>query len=121
MQTEDRTCKTHGVTTWGLENSGCWRCLKCRTMHVQGCRQRRKKYLVDHYGGKCVICGYNKCLAALEFHHVDPLTKKFGISEKGFTRSKEIVLAEADKCVLVCSNCHQEIEAGVTPCPKPCL
>lgn len=58
-------------------------------------------------GEKCSICGYNKCLRALEFHHPNPKEKEFQITQnvKDFEKLKE----EAEKCILVCSNCHAEI------------
>jgi hypothetical protein len=51
--------------------------------------------------------------SALEFHHIDPATKEFGVSRSGVTRSIARSRAEARKCVLLCSNCHAEVEAGV--------
>ncbi len=63
-------------------------------------------------GGRCAICGYARCERALEFHHVDPATKAFAIAFQGVTRSIERARAEAAKCVLLCSNCHAEVEAG---------
>jgi len=70
-------------------------------------RKRTKKKLIEYKGGKCEICGYNKCLTALQFHHKNPNEKDFTISGKSlsFDRLKE----EVDKCLLVCSNCHAEI------------
>lgn len=68
---------------------------------------------VQYKGGKCCVCGYNKYLGALEFHHLNPNEKDFGISNKGYTRSFEKVKEELDKCILVCSNCHKEIHAGL--------
>lgn len=62
---------------------------------------------LEYKGFKCEICGYDKCIAALEFHH--PYEKDFGISSKGYTRAWEKVKLELDKCILVCSNCHREI------------
>lgn len=72
-------------------------------------RKRKKLQLVDYKGGKCQICGYNKCIDALEFHHLDPKTKSFTIS--GSSKSFEHLKEEVDKCILVCSNCHKEIHA----------
>lgn len=40
---------------------------------------------IEYKGGKCQICGYNKCTGALEFHHLDPTKKDFNIS--GGTKS----------------------------------
>ena len=74
-------------------------------------RRRIKEQLVNYKGGRCVKCGYNKCLAALEFHHCDPKQKDFSIS--GGTRSFETLKKEVDKCILVCSNCHKEIHQGL--------
>lgn len=71
-------------------------------------RQRKTKILaVDYKGGKCSKCGYNKCLNALEFHHLDPSTKDkdyFNL-KSGLTTELKI---ELDKCVLLCANCHRE-------------
>ena len=63
-------------------------------------------------GGKCCLCGYNKCNGALEFHHINPQEKEFGICT-GVIRALEIELEEIKKCVLVCANCHREIHAGM--------
>lgn len=81
-------------------------------------RRKCKRMLVCIFGGKCKVCGYNKCVRSLHLHHVDPNNKKFAIS----TWSKLGIfdlLEEAKSCVLVCSNCHGEIESGVTVSP-PC-
>lgn len=70
-------------------------------------RKQNKVLLVEYKGGKCEICGYNKNIAALEFHHLDPSQKEFALT--GNTYSLERQKAEADKCILVCANCHREI------------
>ena len=79
---------------------------------------KRRKILRDsaisYKGGGCSICSYNKCPDALHFHHVDPKTKKFGISASGLTRSWDKIKAELDKCVLLCANCHAEAHEKVT-------
>ena len=79
--------------------------------NVIGWRRKVKSLLVEYKGGECQVCGYNKCNEALEFHHIDESTKEFGLS--GSTKSFERQKAEADKCVLLCSNCHKELHAGV--------
>lgn len=80
-------------------------------------RKKIRKMAVEHKGGKCEICGYNKCLKALEFHHIDINGKDFGISAKGYTRSWVEVRNEVEKCVLVCANCHRELHEGITQLP----
>lgn len=80
---------------------------------VSAHRRKLKARSIEFKGGRCILCGYNKCNAALEFHHLDPKEKAFGLSRKGVTRSWESVRSEIKKCVLVCANCHREVEAGV--------
>lgn len=76
-------------------------------------RKLIKKLAIEYKGGKCQICGYNKCERALEFHHKNPDEKSFGLGAKGLTRSWEKTKIELDKCVLLCANCHREVEAGL--------
>lgn len=62
-------------------------------------------------GGKCEKCGYNKCLKALEFHHLDPAQKDFTISNDHFKLVEAI--EESKKCILICANCHRELHDGL--------
>jgi hypothetical protein len=71
-------------------------------------RYGRKKILLDIMGGKCSICGYNKCLDALEFHHIDPKEKDKKLGNM-MQMKWETILEESKKCILVCANCHREI------------
>lgn len=112
-QREIRTCSKHGETEFAQEKNGRWRCLKCQVEATQKRRDNVKEMAIEYKGGKCSICGYNKCIGALEFHHLDPNKKDFGISSKGYTRSWDTVKAELDKCILVCANCHREIHSGI--------
>ena len=59
----------------------------------------------------------DRCQQVLEFHHLDPSTKKFQLGHSGRTRSLARARAEARKCVLLCANCHREVEAGITAVP----
>ena len=70
--------------------------------------KKRKVDAVEYKGGCCERCGYNKCIGALEFHHLDP-TKKDGVWTKMRLWGHERLHAELDKCILVCANCHREI------------
>lgn len=82
--------------------------LACKNkFYVTKNRKSAKQRLVEHFGGECVICGYNKSVAAMQFHHPNP-DKEFGIAQGGHTRSWSKLLAEAEKCILVCANCHAE-------------
>jgi transposase len=110
----ERHCEKHGVTRFVLENRGSYRCRKCRGEDVSAWRRRAKRRLVEEAGGKCQICGYDRYMGALQFHHVDPSKKSFLLSMRGCTRSIAKLRAEAAKCQLLCANCHAEVEAGLT-------
>jgi DNA-directed RNA polymerase subunit RPC12/RpoP len=108
-----RVCKKHGETKFVSTSKVRmhYRCMRCSTEAVQRRREKLKLLAVEYKGGKCQRCGYCKCLKALEFHHIDPEQKEFGIGHKGETRSWEKTKVELDKCILVCANCHREIHA----------
>lgn len=106
-------CQHHGLAEFVRRSAGGYRCTKCRAQAVSRRRRRVKEVLVDDAGGRCVRCGYDRCIAALEFHHLKPSEKRFSLSHRGVARSLEKARAEAAKCVLVCANCHAEIEAGI--------
>ncbi len=91
---------------------------------IKAVAQRRRKIklmAIEYKGGKCQVCSYNKYPGGLDLHHIDPKTKHFGIAAKGYTRSWEVVKLELEKCILVCANCHREIEAGITQLPMETL
>lgn len=89
--------------------------------YCQSCTSRRmrergnllKQKCVEYKNNKCYICGYNKYIGAMDFHHIDPTRKEFNISEfRSFTFGDK-VRYELDKCILVCSNCHREIHGNI--------
>jgi len=116
-----KECRHHGLTDYVLETRGYYRCKKCRSAAVTKNRRIRKSRLVEHFGGKCELCGYDRCQEALEFHHIDPNEKEFAIAAKGLCRSWKKALIEANKCILVCSNCHVEVAIGLVEIPENIL
>ena len=74
-------------------------------------RRRRKELFVDRFGGKCQLCGYDKCLDSLTFHHVDATTKEFEPSKIISQGTIERAEKELEKCILICRNCHGEIHS----------
>lgn len=104
----EKVCKKHGLTDYAQNKNGTTRCRKCRSEAVQRRRRKVKRLLVEYKGGCCQRCGYSKCMNALEFHHVDD-NKEFGLSAKGVTISLARLKVEADKCDLLCANCHREL------------
>jgi len=70
---------------------------------------KRKMFLIESKGGCCELCGYNKNLASLEFHHKDPSIKDFQLDLRKLSNSKMVdLLSEVEKCQLLCANCHRE-------------
>jgi transposase len=111
------SCRHHGETLFVREGRGYYRCKRCRVEATVRRRHRLKRVLVEEAGGKCILCGYSRCVRALEFHHLDPQLKEFELGYRGCTRSLASLRAEASKCALLCSNCHAEVEAGITSVP----
>ena len=69
---------------------------------------QKKQKIVDQFGGKCEICGYDKSLAALTFHHKNPSQKEYTLGQI-LDYSDELLKKELDKCRLLCHNCHSEL------------
>jgi hypothetical protein len=87
---------------------------KCKNKYHVNVRRKKLKILsVEHKGGCCEQCGYDKCIEALEFHHKDPSAKDFGISQNGHTRTWEVTKQELDKCIMLCANCHRELHVEI--------
>ena len=80
---------------------------KAEEKRVRG--RKYKKLLIEHFGGKCVTCGYDRCPAGFDFHHIIPEEKEFSIGQSCGNFAYERLLKEAEKCMLLCSNCHREL------------
>jgi hypothetical protein len=85
-------------------------CKNCSNIASIKRQQQNKINAVIYKGGKCTICGYDKCMNSLDFHHLDPEQKEFSISNHK-NKSLENIKDELDKCILVCRNCHGELHA----------
>lgn len=111
-------CRRHGLATHvRVASESRLRCTRCRSEAVSRRRRKVKGILVSEAGGQCALCGYRRHAGALQFHHLDPGSKSFGLGVRGITRSIAKLREEASKCVLLCANCHAEVEAGVTELP----
>ena len=81
-----------------------------RTKYQTQWRKKRMQNLKIEFGGECKRCGYNKCLDALDFHHIEPNEKSFNFRQgRGYAWDR--LIEEAKKCELVCANCHREIHS----------
>lgn len=107
----EKVCSKHGL---GPHSEGKRvRCRKCLVEAVIKRRRKVKLMAIEYKGNKCINCGYDKCVDALEFHHRDPNEKDFSLSNKGHCRSWKEVRKELDKCDLLCANCHRELHSGM--------
>ena len=107
-----RVCERHGRAVFRLDIRATYRCVLCAQERVVARRREVKRILVEEAGGCCAACGYDRSYAALQFHHVNPAEKSFGLASRGFSRGIDRAREEARKCVLLCGNCHAEVEAG---------
>jgi Homeodomain-like domain len=105
-------CSHHGPGVFVIEGSGRSRCRRCRMERVSDRRRQVKAILIEEAGGRCIRCGYDRFIGALQFHHRDRKKKSFAISRKGHTIGIDRLREEARKCDLLCANCHAEIEHG---------
>lgn len=112
-----RRCAHHGHTAFYARPDGGFRCVRCNQEGVVEWRRNVKRRLIKNAGGACVLCGYHRFANALHFHHLDPQEKEFNLSRYGATRSFAEASAEAAKCVLLCANCHAEVEGGFAELP----
>jgi hypothetical protein len=112
-----RDCPRHGRVIF-RSYGGRWKCRRCVGEAVTRRHRKVRAILIEEASGCCAICGYDRCTWNLHFHHVDPATKSFSMtmgSGKGLAAYRE----EAKKCVLLCANCHGEVEYGLVESPLP--
>lgn len=112
--TDQPTCVVCGKPLLGRQRRFC--SIACKNDYHQGYETQkrrgltRKLALVKSRGGRCSVCGYNRNLAALVFHHRDSAEKDFKLDMRSLSNRKlEPLLGELDKVVLVCANCHAEL------------
>jgi hypothetical protein len=111
-------CLSCGVCLSGRQTKFCSNACKAKSTnnkHQNYKNQQRrgafrKARLMEMKGLACSSCGYKKNYAALAFHHRDPSKKSFALDLRTCSnKSWETLLQEANKCDLVCMNCHMEI------------
>jgi hypothetical protein len=82
-------------------------------------RKNTKNKMVAAMGGCCQVCGYNRCVDALEFHHIDPSKKEMGFGKvRANPKSISKIAEELKKCIMLCSICHKELHAGLVELPN---
>lgn len=108
MKYQCQTCPTTGEENF--YKSAKYQCKACWNKRMVDAGKEKVAAVKLEYGGKCSRCGYDKCLDALHFHHVDPTQKEFSLGQRRGLNIDDL-RKELDKCIIVCSNCHVEIHA----------
>lgn len=90
------------------------RCKSCyREKYVVSGRDKIKNIAISIFGNySCSICKYDKCDSAIHFHHLDPKTKLFQVSNM-HSYSYVDIEKEIKKCILLCANCHAEMHENL--------
>jgi len=114
MEAQRLSCTVCGQPLRGKQRKFCSIACKNKGLQSYEAQQRRglarKLELVRLAGGRCSICGYDKNLAALTFHHIGSDDKEFKLDMRSLSnRTLEAVMSEHQKCILVCQNCHAEL------------
>ncbi|MEN8171226.1 MAG: hypothetical protein ABFS08_13470 [Pseudomonadota bacterium] len=113
-----KQCLSCGQELVGRQRKYCSR--RCKNNYINQSHQsyqaqqrrgrERKIMLIELNGGRCDACGYDRNYSALEFHHAKPEEKVFQLDLRSLSNRKwESILDEAEKCRLLCSNCHAEL------------
>lgn len=108
LQYACKTCVAHQSKNWYRQN-------KVRVRKHTGSYRKRLWLRIAEIkrSTTCYLCSENEP-ACLDFHHKDPSTKEFEISNiVGRGQSWNTILEEIEKCVCICSNCHRKIHAGL--------
>jgi hypothetical protein len=108
-------CDKCGAALSASQRKGrvCWNCRYAERS------QRRLDQAYTIVGHACWRCGYSRGVEGrrvLDFHHVDRSNKSFPLDCRHIINlAWEKVSAEMQKCVLLCANCHREVETGLVP------
>ena len=116
-----RECSRHGVIAFHRYKRGdgfVYRCKRCIGEAVTRRHRRIRALLVSEAGGRCAVCGYERCAFNLHFHHVDPSSKSF---EMNMSVGKALIAFREDgrNACSSAPNCHGEIEARLIDSPPP--
>jgi len=100
--------ETDSSKFYGHKKSVCGACHNKYTIEKG---HKKRAFVVEHMGGKCVSCGFNKYQSALQVHHLDPAKKDKNFSSmRGW--SEQRLLDEIQDCVLLCACCHAAVHSG---------
>ena len=106
IEEQIKNCKNCGSKFTNKKQSICAVCQYKKRWN------NRKNQVYNIVGTACWLCSYDKGIqgtAALDFHHVNPLLKKFNVSRREIAGLRwDKIWEEMQKCVLLCCRCHRE-------------
>tara|TARA_B110000977_G_scaffold194593_1_gene271491 strand:+ start:1077 stop:1505 length:429 start_codon:yes stop_codon:yes gene_type:complete len=75
-------------------------------------RHDRNLLLFEYKGSKCSHCHLSepKHFEIYDYHHIDPTAKLYSMASIMYGPLERLI-TEADKCILLCSNCHRKEHA----------
>ena len=94
----------------GKETNGKGGYLRCSNHYKSYKRKKIREELIQKLGGKCTMCHGVFPNVAFDFHHLGD--KEMDISSMIDRYSEAEIAKEADKCILLCANCHRIHHAG---------
>lgn len=99
------------LTSYYSRGGGKYRseCKECHNNYVKG-KYKERKEQVDEIKKECQCqkCGEKRSYV-LDFHHIDPSTKKFSIARMTSNNNHMAEIEqEMEKCIVLCANCHRE-------------
>lgn len=76
--------------------------------------EKRRIFIREYKAERCCSKCKEKEPCCLQFHHKDPKTKLFAISDAdGLKSGMTRLLTEIAKCDILCANCHAKLHAGI--------
>ena len=105
----------------GHKKSKCKRCQNSSNTKtypkLKEWRKNTKLKLVEGFGSICSCCGLIDAPLVYDFHHLNPSEKDFSLSSK--VKSWDVIVNEANKCIMLCSHCHRKIHSGLVEIINP--
>ena len=95
-----------------------WRADNPEAYRAEKRRFRTRRYLlIQEYQAQrgCLVCGCTD-VRCLEFHHRDPSTKLFAVSQAVVGKALKTIEEEMAKCDVICANCHRILHEEEREC-----